>query len=557
MSFAVGLVGVGTLVGRMNSAAGSYKSLFEEDVAQTQTALKMQVTFKKQVQAWKDILLRGRDPENMAKYCAEFSRLDSEVNASAQNLAAVIADAQIKTQVEDFRKAHQLLGEKYQAGLQVYQQSKGRATFEVDKMLKGQDRPPTDLIDTVVGSLEKQRLSRSAAIEATVARQTRTTLISTLVLFVAVLCLSFVLVRNIGARLSAVRDRAKLIAQGDLTGKPLGISIRDELGDLAGGVNEMQKSLQQMIATVSSSAQRIATAGEELSAASVQQLQGAEIQSDQSQQVASAMQEMSATVHEVSENATRAAEASREAAEIARRGGSIVDETLTEMRAIADSVVQTAETLRGLGESSAQIGKSVTVIEDIANQTNLLAFNAAIEAARAGEQGRGFAVVADEVRKLADSTTKATQEIGAVVRNIQARTEKAIEAMQLGTKQAELGVASTTEAGARLQEIIQASCRVVDMIMLIASAATQQASAGEEINSNIAQIAKITQETSIGAKEAADAIHDLATLATQLHAVVSKFKLEESARRGSAQQSAGLRETREAKSEEESQLVGA
>lgn len=174
-----------------------------------------------------------------------------------------------------------------------------------------------------------------------------------------------------------------------------------------------------------------------------------------------------------------------------------------------------------------------------------------------GEQGRGFAVVADEVRKLADSTTKATQEIGAVVRNIQARTEKAIEAMQLGTKQAELGVASTTEAGARLQEIIQASCRVVDMIMLIASAATQQASAGEEINSNIAQIAKITQETSIGAKEAADAIHDLATLATQLHAVVSKFKLEESARRGSAQQSAGLRETREAKSEEESQLVGA
>ncbi len=557
MSFAVGLVGVGTLVGRMNSAVGSYKSLFEEDVAQAQAALKMQVTFKKQVQAWKDILLRGRDPESMAKYAAEFGRLDSEVDTGAQNLGAEIADAQIKAQVENFRKAHQLLREKYQAGLQVFQHSKGLATFEVDKMLKGQDRAPTDLIDTVVASLEKQRLNRSEAIEEAVARQTRVTLVSTLVLFVAVLGLAFLLVRNIGVRLSSVRDRAKLIAQGDLSGAPLGSSTRDELGDLAAGVNEMQKNLQQMIATVSLSAERIAAAGEELSATSAQQVQGAETQNDQSQQVASAMHEMSATVNEVSENATRASEASREAAEIARRGGEIVGETLTEMRAIAASVVQTAETLRDLSESSMRIGKSIGVIENIANQTNLLAFNAAIEAARAGEQGRGFAVVADEVRKLADHTTKATQEIGVVVRDIQARTEKAAEVMQLGTRQVELGVESTTEAGAKLQEIIEASSRVGDMVALIATAATEQASASEEINFNIVQIAKITEETSIGAKEAAKAVHGLATLATQLHALVSKFKLEENARGGLAQRSAGLRETPQSKAEAERQLVGA
>ena len=329
-----------------------------------------------------------------------------------------------------------------------------------------------------------------------------------------------------------VLARAGAISKGDLSGAPLVIATSDELGELSEAINEMQKSLRQMIASVSTSAERIATAGEELSATSAQQAQGAETQKNQTQQVAVAMQEMSATVQEVSENSNRAAEASRNAAEIARQGGAIVDDTLKKMRAIADSVGQTATLVQELGDSSSQIGKIIGVIENIANQTNLLAFNAAIEAARAGEQGRGFAVVADEVRKLAVSTTNATQEITLMIQKIQTGTKRAVEAMQLGTEQVELGVESTTQAGGSLNEIIKTSGQVGDMVMLIATAATQQASASEEINSNVEQIAKITEETSNAANEAAKAIAELATLATDLQTLVSRFKVDDGAKVG-------------------------
>ena len=196
------------------------------------------------------------------------------------------------------------------------------------------------------------------------------------------------------------------------------------------------------------------------------------------------------------------------------------------MRAIADSVGQTAKKVQELGKSSNQIGEIIGVIDDIADQTNLLALNAAIEAARAGEQGRGFAVVADEVRKLAERTSKATKEITQMIQNIQTETQSAVEAMQAGTQQVELGVESTTKAGTSLHEIITTSEQVGNMVMLIATAATEQASATDEINSNIEQIAKITQETATGANESAKAVHELSNLATELHAIVSKFKID-------------------------------
>ena len=238
------------------------------------------------------------------------------------------------------------------------------------------------------------------------------------------------------------------------------------------------------------------------------------------------MQEMSSTVQQVSDNSNKAAEASRKAAETARNGGSIVEDTLSKMRAIADSVGQTARKVQEFGKSSNQIGEIIGVIDDIADQTNLLALNAAIEAARAGEQGRGFAVVADEVRKLAERTSKATKEITQMIQNIQTETKSAVEAMQSGTKQVELGVESTTKAGSSLHDIIKTSEEVGNMVMLIATAATEQASATEEINSNIEQIAKITQETATGANESAKAVHELSNLATELHSIVSKFRID-------------------------------
>ena len=319
---------------------------------------------------------------------------------------------------------------------------------------------------------------------------------------------------------------AQRIADGDLTHEDLPIHAEDEIGELARSINEMQANLRAMIGSVSISIERIATASEQLSANAASQAEGAGAQKNRTDEVAEAMQGMSSTVAEVAENSDHASVASRKAADTARQGGVIVEDTLVKMRVIADSVEQTAKRVEELGRSSNQIGEIIGTIDDIADQTNLLALNAAIEAARAGEQGRGFAVVADEVRKLAVRTRRATKEITERIQGIQTETQAAVQVMQSGTRQVKLGVESTTRAGASLREIIQTSEAAGAMVAAIATAAAAQRSATEEVSSNIEQIAAITQGTAAGAKESAIAVHELSNLAMDLQQMVGKFKVD-------------------------------
>jgi methyl-accepting chemotaxis protein len=318
------------------------------------------------------------------------------------------------------------------------------------------------------------------------------------------------------------------LAKGDLT-RQLALDTKDEMGDMARALNQAVMAMHSTIVSIEQNAQALATASEEISSSATQTASGADSQQQQATQVATAMQEMSATVLQVSENSNKAADAARDAANTARDGGQIVDEALASMRSIAESVGNTAKKIEELGKSSKQIGEIVGVINDIADQTNLLALNAAIEAARAGEQGRGFAVVADEVRKLAERTTKATKEIAQMIQNIQVETEHAVETMEQGTKQVEKGVETTSKAGSSLHEIIKSSEQVGEMITHIATAATEQSSATEQVNGNVEQIAKITRESAAGAQQSAKACQELSGLAMDLQALVAKFKVEKEA----------------------------
>jgi methyl-accepting chemotaxis protein len=243
---------------------------------------------------------------------------------------------------------------------------------------------------------------------------------------------------------------------------------------------------------------------------------------------------MASSLVQVSDNSNRAADAARQAADAACRGGEIVDQSLSDMRSIAEAVVATAQKIHELGRSSDQIGKIVGVIDEIADQTNLLALNAAIEAARAGEQGRGFAVVADEVRKLAERTTKATKEIAEMITHIQTETRHTVETMESSRSQVEHGVNSTTAAGNSLREIIESSEKVGDMISQIATATTEQSATTEQVSANIEQITRITQESAAGSQQAARACQDLSNLALDLQQLVGRFKLDSSAKRSKA-----------------------
>jgi len=345
-------------------------------------------------------------------------------------------------------------------------------------------------------------------------------------------CLAILLVvslrvaRSIFQRFREMIERIKDVAEGegDLT-KRVHITSSDELAELARWFNVFMDKLEEILCQVSANTQSLASASKDISASSRDQAQGAELQKDQTTQVAASMQEMSTTVHQVSENSNKAAAASHQAAEMAREGGKVVEETLSCMHSIAASVGDTASKVHELGKRSNEIGRISGVIEDIADQTNLLALNAAIEAARAGERGRGFAVVADEVRKLAERTGNATKEIGAMIGNIQEDTKTAVAAMQSGSQQVEAGVESTRRAGDALQGIIKMSEHVGDMVTQIATAANQQSATTEQINQNVEAIARIASSAESGAQQTAAALEDLAGLATSLRQLVGQFRL--------------------------------
>ncbi|MCU1304395.1 MAG: mcp40H-4 [Candidatus Sulfotelmatobacter sp.] len=355
------------------------------------------------------------------------------------------------------------------------------------------------------------------------------------------LAIGSLIARSVSGAVARMLAVIQAIAANNLAMEDMKVVSEDDIGKAGEALNCMKNNLRHIIHSIAGTASHVASASEEISSSATQQAQSAETQKDQTVQVATAMQQMSSTVSSVSDSCNKAAEAAHQAAETARLGGSIVDGTLTKMRVIAESVGAAARKMEELGKSSDQIGRIIGVIDDIADQTNLLALNAAIEAARAGEQGRGFAVVADEVRKLAERTTMATKEIALMIKNIQDETKVTVAAMESGTKQVEEGVSSTAKAGDSLRSIIQMSEQVGGMITEIATAATQQSSTTEQVNMNIEQIAKLVKESAIGAQQSATACQDLSSLALDLQSMVGKFKLEGGAQgSGGSHRAAGL-----------------
>ncbi|QWV91810.1 methyl-accepting chemotaxis protein [Geomonas oryzisoli] len=329
---------------------------------------------------------------------------------------------------------------------------------------------------------------------------------------------------SISKPLQMVFDTLAQVAGGDLTARS-SITTRDEMGMLAAEVNEMAQKLNETMNQVVANSLQVASAANDLHSTSEQIATGAEEVASQTSTVATASEEMAATSADIAQSCHRAAEGGEQATGRAQAGRAVVEQTVQVMSRIADQVKTSAATVAGLGERSDQIGAIIGTIEDIADQTNLLALNAAIEAARAGEQGRGFAVVADEVRALAERTTRATREIGEMIKSIQSETRDAVGAMEEGVREVENGTREAAKSGESLQEILRQISEVTEQVNQIATAAEEQTATTGEITNNIMQITDVVQETSRGAHTCANAASNLASLSQDLQRLVGQFRL--------------------------------
>jgi methyl-accepting chemotaxis protein len=322
---------------------------------------------------------------------------------------------------------------------------------------------------------------------------------------------------------------AGFLAQGNFSGADLNVNSMDEVGQLAGALDKMKNSLNALLNTtmgnVSNSSHQVASASEELSMTVGSMVMSLADQTKRVSQIATASEEMSQTVLDIAQNTNRMADSATETSALAKEGEEIVKKSIAEVNEIATTVDMSADIVRVLGDRAKHIGDIVNVIEDIADQTNLLALNAAIEAARAGEHGRGFAVVADEVRKLAERSVNSTTEIRDMIKSTQDEVFKAIEAMENAANKVSVGVELSAQTGKALSVIV---AKVNDLqlnVQQIASATEEMSTTSGEISKDIEAVAMVSQESSDGASEIERASIELSRLSSDLQKVVEQFKL--------------------------------
>ncbi len=313
-------------------------------------------------------------------------------------------------------------------------------------------------------------------------------------------------------------------ADGDLT-IDLNVKTSDDIGKLYEGFNKSIKNIRTIIEQLIDAVESTADASAQISSSIEELAAGVSEQSSQAADVAASVEEMTKTVIDNARNAAKVEQAARENGTVARGGGEVVQKTVLKMKEIAEVVNKSSDTVNQLGELSKQISEIISVIDDIANQTNLLALNAAIEAARAGEEGRGFAVVADEVRKLAERTTQATKRISSMIKNVQSSTSEAVDAMRNGIQEVTAGLVLADEAGSSLNNIVGNAHEIVDMISQIAAANEEQSSTSGEISKNVELISTVSNQSANGISQIAQAADDLNRLTSNLHSLITKFKL--------------------------------
>ncbi|WP_419789627.1 methyl-accepting chemotaxis protein [Pseudomonas syringae] len=402
----------------------------------------------------------------------------------------------------------------YRAAVGKYRDAQAASKAALDKMTT----LGVSMLATSNDLITRQNKSR----DADSAKSVQMILTATALAMVLGILAAWVITRQITTPLQETLEVVERVASGDLS-RNLKVDRKDELGKLQATIQRMTVSLRELVGGIRDGVTQIASAAEELSAVTEQTSAGVNSQKVETDQVATAMHEMTATVQEVARNAEEASEAAVTADRQARDGERVVNEAIAQIERLASAVGNSSEAMGALKQESDKIGSVLDVIKSVAEQTNLLALNAAIEAARAGEAGRGFAVVADEVRSLAQRTQKSTEEIEALIARLQSGTQQATTVMDSSRELSTSSVELTRRAGGSLESITKTVSAIQAMNQQIAAAAEEQSATAEEINRSIINVRDVSEQTSAASEETAASSVELARLGNHLQVLVSRF----------------------------------
>jgi methyl-accepting chemotaxis protein len=482
-----------------------------------------QLTLRLRVLSYR--LLLNREADIQQKTVQLFDQRNEQINQAQARYEKMISNGEEQAAYDDYKR---LLGQYRQLESRMKSFSANGQVEELRTMLNSDMLSNSEQVNAVLEKLVKINNVQTREINQQADDEYRSAFTWVVGMLIVATLLTFLfawlLTRSIVKPIDQALVAAEAIAEGNLT-QPIHAEGRDEAARLLLAMQKMQGKLRDTLQRISGSATQLASAAEELNSVTDEGARGLTQQNNEIEQAATAVNEMTSAVEEVARNAVSTSEASKDATTSASDGRDLVMETVSAIERMSGDVQSTAELIGNLATESRDIGKVLDVIRGLADQTNLLALNAAIEAARAGEAGRGFAVVADEVRALAHRTQQSTSEIERMIGSIQGGTEQAVDSMRNSTERAESTLNIAKGAGMALETINGAIVQINERNLVIASAAEEQAQVAREVDRNLVNIRDLSVQTAAGSAQTTAASGELARLAVDLNGLVARFKV--------------------------------
>ncbi len=533
-AFAIGLIGIVA----MKSLDTSANTKILETRHHAETLLSMEQAYqhyKNQVQNFKDILIRGNDPAAMDKHKAAFEKYGAQVQEelalTAKSAATAGIAAEIIQKIEAAKQEHKAMEETYASAIKQFDIADPHAGKAIDKLVAGKDKATSKILLELEATINAELVDEFDQLGQQVQNSyehTRNMVVVVLVFGLAIVgSVSFWITSNVlvtlGGEPAAAAEAVRRVADGNLTGSGLASNAAPD--SLLGSVERMRDSVRSMVSQIHASSDQLVVAAHRLAAQSAEVATSSSQQGEAVQSMAAAMEEMATSIAHVADNSEDAHHNALEAGRLSVEGSNVIRDATGEMEGIADATQEASTKIKVLETQATRISEIVSVISEIADQTNLLALNAAIEAARAGEQGRGFAVVADEVRKLAERTSNATQEISGMIDSVCQSTASAVAAIEVGNQRVSVGVEKASLAAGAIDQIKSGSDVVLHAVDDISSALSEQRTTTQDVARTVERIACMNEDNINAVNLVAADAAAVEAIAQQLKSDASRFRV--------------------------------